>query len=171
MATVAVTQDQIHKIDDYIFVLPFGSKIFTVYYKQIDKEHIADRYISCSAKETRKAFEAVKKFTPIPLPKDIKTYCDCTDKPCDPDSWFCHRQFAAIRFIKDHPGSHSSNKDCHQLRTRGVAWIEALRRKTSEIDGKQPMKLDHDITIRAIVKECSRQQAYAEYAQVLEDGQ
>lgn len=102
---------------DFIFVLPYGGKIITCYYKEEQKEHIADRYMGNNAKEAKTAFEAIKAFVPIPLPENLTTVCDCTNKPCDPNSWFCHRDFVAIRFIKGHPGKHDSNKACRFLKS------------------------------------------------------
>jgi hypothetical protein len=103
--------------DDFIFILPHGSKIIEVYYKEETKEKLADRYMGKSAKDAKTAFENIKKFQSIPLPTGLKTYCDCTGKPCDPDSWFCHRNFAAIRYLKDKRFA-GTNKGCISMKWR-----------------------------------------------------
>ena len=102
-------------VENYLFVLPHGSKVIDVYYNEENKEHLADRYLGQSAKDAKTAFENIKKFQPIPLPYGLKTYCDCTNKPCDPESWFCHRNFIAIRYLKDKRFS-GTNKNCISMK-------------------------------------------------------
>jgi hypothetical protein len=153
-------------VENYIFVLPYGSKIIECYYKKEGKEHEADKYIGKSAKQAKTAFEAIKAFKPIPLPANLKHYCVVTQKPCDPDSWFCHRQFVALRFFEDRPGH--TTKGCHLMRTFAADWIQDLKRKTSSITGVCYLKLDDDIYTKTLFNGCSTQHAYANYAQALE---
>lgn len=149
-------------VENYIFVLPYGGKIIDCYYKQIGRD-TADRYMGKSAKDAKTTFEKIKAFKPIPLPENLKNYCGVTFKPCDPNSWFCHRQFVAIRFFDDRPGY--TTKGCFLMRTQGPDWIEALRERTNSTTGICFRKLTEDTNQVAIIRGCSTQQAYADYAQ------
>ena len=102
-------------VENYIFVLPYGGKIIDCYYKEENREHLADRYLGRSPKDAKKAFEEIKAFKMPQLPADLKTVCSCTKKPCDPNSSYCHREFAAIRFLQNRPGKCSPNEGCHEI--------------------------------------------------------
>jgi hypothetical protein len=155
-------------VENYIFVLPYGSKIIECYYKEENNRHeTADKYMGRSAKDAKTAFEAIKAFKPISLPENLKQYCGVTRKPCDPNSWFCHRQFIAIRFFDDRPGY--TTKGCYLMRTRGADWIEALRERTNSTTGICFAKLTEDTNMVANIKGCSTQHAYANYAQAFFD--
>jgi hypothetical protein len=104
------------QVENYIFVLPYGSKNIECYYKQIDREHLADRYMGRSPKDAKSTFEEIKAFKPTPLPENLQTVCSCSGKPCDPNSSFCHREFVATRFLKDRPGKCSPNKGCQYIK-------------------------------------------------------
>jgi len=104
-----------YTVENYIFVLPYGGKIIDCYYKEENREHLADRYLGRSPKDAKKAFEEIKAFKMPQLPADLKTVCSCTKKPCDPNSSYCHREFAAIRFLQNRPGKCSPNEGCHEI--------------------------------------------------------
>ncbi len=106
-----------YQIDNYIFTLDYGSKVINVWVKEVKPDNLADRYLANSAKKAKTIFEQLKAYKPEPLPENLNTHCACTGKPCDPNSWFCHRQFVAVRYLKGHPGNWNSNKNCHELRT------------------------------------------------------
>jgi hypothetical protein len=120
-----------HQIDDFIFVFPAISKrdnlnrnkVIDVYYKEVGGE-TADRYIANTKKQAKKIFEQLKAYKPEPLPDNLNTFCACTGKPCDPNSWFCHRNFVAVRYLKGHPGNWDTNKNCQNLQTNNSKNIE-----------------------------------------------
>ncbi|MGD6808523.1 MAG: hypothetical protein ACQCN3_02375 [Candidatus Bathyarchaeia archaeon] len=110
--------EQQHIIENYIVSYIPGATIIIFYYKEVAPDKIADTYSLDSAEEVAAVFEQLKAYVPTPIPEDCKTICDLTKKPCDPESWLCHRQFAALRFLKNHPGNRSKNASCSYLKTK-----------------------------------------------------
>ena len=88
---------QTHVIDEFTFSLAPDDKTIIVFYK----EAIADKYLANSAKQAKAVFEKIKKYQKVVFSPDLKSYCACTGKPCDPESWFCHRNFVAIRYLDE----------------------------------------------------------------------
>jgi len=105
------------KIDNYVFTLDDGSKTINVWVKEIHPDNLADRYLANSPKKAKAIFQQLREYKPEKLPYDLDTFCACTGKPCDPNSWFCHREFVAIRYLKGHPGTNTVNKGCRELQT------------------------------------------------------
>jgi len=149
-------------VEGFIFTLPYGTKEIECEYIKDGKKYHADKFMGRSSKHAKTVFEAIKAFKPIPIPEDCKNYCTVTGKPCDPNSWFCHRQFVAIRFFNDRP--EHTTKGCHLMRTFTSEWIQALKLKTSEITGVCYRKLEDNTYSSSLFKECSMQHAYANYA-------
>jgi len=119
--------EQRHQIENFIFSYIPNSTIIIAYYKEVSTEHIADRYLANSSEQATTIFEQLKAYVPKPIPVNCKHICDITSKSCDPDSWVCHRQFAAIRFLKDHPGTLSNNKECPHLKLKDALLIQSSK--------------------------------------------
>ena len=99
------------KQENYIFVLPEKSSTIFCYYKEVTPENLCDKYLANSNEEAKTVFDEIKGFK-HEQPTEENFICEVTEKPCNPNDWFCHRDFVALRFVKS---KGKINRGCHCL--------------------------------------------------------